>query len=604
MEIESIKAKLKELENQVKILVESRLNNEHNNKNEIENKKEDLKIIDKELNSKEKEEEDNDIFIDKDVGGAKEYISYNQGDVIFSEIDWKGSIENASYEWIELYGNSANIVNLAGWTIEKQDSNGILSFLIGDTGDNFNNTNIISPGSYFLLERNEFATSIVSDKIYDGSLRNLGEHLFLKDANGNVIDEINYLNGWQDNSDDYSRTMSKINNIWITGIETPKAFNQEYVAPQEQETENEEEAEEATPVYNEHDIVINEIAWMGDSSSVNNEWIELYNATSTDINLSDWKLEAQDSSPDIFLSGIISPGVYFLLERTNDNSVSNVVADLIYTGALNNIGEVLILKDSNNQEIDRVDMWHAGDNTNKKTMQRISSTLSGTLLTNWITNTGTPKAINDLSVLPLPTLSYNSGDVIINELSWAGTIASSSDEWIELRNTATENIDLTDWTIEFAPNNASTTIITLSNNIQTGNATSTEPYFLMERSDDTTVSNISADLIYTGALNNSDFTIKLKDPSGNVIDSVSAISNWEKGNNTIKQTMERKADLTWITFGETNEYGADGYYLNVDNNTFIKDAGNNKILGSPRQPNSDIEDYPPFGNLSFSLTFN
>ena len=604
MEIESIKAKLKELENQVKILVESRLNNEHNNKNEIENKKEDLKIIDKELNSKEKKEEDNDIFIDKDVGGAKEYISYNQGDVIFSEIDWKGSIENASYEWIELYGNSANIVNLAGWTIEKQDSNGILSLLIGDTGDNFNNTNIISPGSYFLLERNEFATSIVSDKIYDGSLRNLGEHLFLKDANGNVIDEINYLNGWQDNSDDYSRTMSRINNIWITGIETPKAVNQEYVAPQEQETENEEEAEEATPVYNEHDIVINEIAWMGDSSSVNNEWIELYNATSTDINLSDWKLEAQDSSPDIFLSGIISPGVYFLLERTNDNSVSNVVADLIYTGALNNIGEVLILKDSNNQEIDRVDMWHAGDDTNKKTMQRISSTLSGTLLTNWITNTGTPKAINDLSVLPLPTLSYNSGDVIINELSWAGTIASSSDEWIELRNTATENIDLTDWTIEFAPNNASTTIITLSNNIQTGNATSTEPYFLMERSDDTTVSNISADLIYTGALNNSDFTIKLKDPSGNVIDSVSAISNWEKGNNTIKQTMERKADLTWITFGETNEYGADGYYLNVDNNTFIKDAGNNKILGSPRQPNSDIEDYPPFGNLSFSLTFN
>src|SRR3989344_3699014 len=178
LEIESIKAKLKELENQVKILVDSRFNNEHNNKNEIENKKEDLKIIDKELNSKEKEEEDNDIFIDKDVGGAKEYISYNQGDVIVSEIDWKGSIENASYEWIELYGNSANIVNLAGWTIEKQDSNGILSFLIGDTGDNFNNTNIISPGSYFLLERNEFATSIVSDKIYDGSLRNLGEHLF------------------------------------------------------------------------------------------------------------------------------------------------------------------------------------------------------------------------------------------------------------------------------------------------------------------------------------------------------------------------------------------------------------------------------------------
>ncbi|MEK9147643.1 MAG: lamin tail domain-containing protein [Patescibacteria group bacterium] len=596
IEIENIKSKLRDLENQIKILISSSANNI---KNDIENKEEYLLEKDKKLVSEENKKED---YIDKDVGGAKEYESYNQHDVIFSEIDWKGSSENSTYEWIELYGNNASAVNLEGWTIEKQDSNGVLSFLIGDSGDNFDNSHIISQGEYFLLERNELATNISSNKIYDGSLGNSGEYLLLKDANGNIIDEMNYLNGWPADSNDYSRTISKINGVWATSIETPKSVNQAYIPPQEeQQEENNEEA--ALPTYNERDIVINEIAWMGNSDNSANEWIELYNATSTEINLSGWTLLAQDNSPDISLSGTINSGEYFLLERTDDNSVSSVSANQIYSGAMSNTGELLILKDSNDKEIDRVDSWHAGNNDTKKTMQRISSTQVGTLSTNWITNSGTPKAQNNTSeevVLP----SYNSGDIVINEISWAGTFASTADEYIELRNVSSGNIDLTNWTIELIPNNASTTVIALSGTIQTGNATSTEPYFLMEHTDDNTVSNISADLIYSGSLNNDGMILYLKDPSNNIIDEVDASSGWPDGNSSSKRSMERKTELLWITFGETNEYGADGYYLNVDTNTFIKDANNNKIFGSPKRPNSDIEDYVPNGNLSFLLTFN
>lgn len=587
LKIENIKQKIKGLENQIKLVIDNANNpiNKENNKNKIDNKISDLNNK-KEIDIKEKKNN----YIEKNVGGAVEYTSYNYGDVIFSEIDWKGSGENSSYEWIELYGNSSTSVNLEGWTIEKKDSNGKLSFLIGDTGDNFGNNHSISYGEYFLLERNELATSIASNKIYDGALSNNGEHLLLKDAFGNLIDEVNYINNWLEDSNDYAHSMSIVNGVWTAGIKTPKQSNIAYVKPQEEQDEIKEDNATTTKeiIYNERDIVINEIAWMGDSESVNNEWIEIYNATTTAIDLSGWSVEAEDGSPNISLNKVINVGEYFLLERTSDNSVKPISADLIYSGVLSNEGEILILKDNTNKEIDRVDSWYAGDNDTKKTMQRISASQSGILSTNWITNSGTPKAQNDLTEENV-LLSYNDKDIIISEIMWSGTDASSSDEYIELRNTTSNNIDLLNWTIEIIPNNASTTIISLENTIEAGNATSTTPYFLMERTDDNVVSNISADLIYSGSLNNDGVILKLKDPSGNIIDSVDASSGWAYGDKEYKKSMERKADLDWITYGDTKDFLSDGYYLDLDNNIYIKDANNNKIKGSPKRPNSDIE---------------
>lgn len=47
------------------------------------------------------------------------------------------------------------------------------------------------------------------------------------------------------------------------------------------------------------------------------------------------------------------------------------------------------------------------------------------------------------------TLVYaaSPGNVVFNELMWTGSFASSADEWIELRNTTDEAIDLSGWTI-------------------------------------------------------------------------------------------------------------------------------------------------------------
>ncbi|MFC1629977.1 lamin tail domain-containing protein [Patescibacteria group bacterium] len=143
---------------------------------------------------------------------------------------------------------------------------------------------------------------------------------------------------------------------------------------------------------NSFDVIISEIAWMGTEVSFNDEWIELYNSTGSPVDLSGWQLKAQDGTPEIALAGTIPPLSFFLLERTDDTTVLEVTADLIYTGALGNNGEVLELFDESSAVIDTVSCaseWCSGDNATKHTME----IHSGSWQTSNATG-GTPKSQN------------------------------------------------------------------------------------------------------------------------------------------------------------------------------------------------------------------
>lgn len=149
----------------------------------------------------------------------------------------------------------------------------------------------------------------------------------------------------------------------------------------------------AAPCFAKAAVVINEVAWMGTAVSANNEWLELYNNGNSEVDLNGWTLKAADGSPEIDFSSAavktIPASGFYLLERTDDSSVPEVKADAIYTGALSNDGEVLILKDKEGTEVDRVDAgskWPAGDNAAKLTMQKADG--------GWITAAATPKAAN------------------------------------------------------------------------------------------------------------------------------------------------------------------------------------------------------------------
>lgn len=244
-----------------------------------------------------------------------------------------------------------------------------------------------------------------------------------------------------------------------------------HMNPENQSYANYARAENISPV------LINEIAWMGTAASGNDEWLEIKNNTAEEIDLSGWTLKAASSSLDILLQGKLPASGFFLLERTDDDSVPNTAADQLYSGALSNAGLDLELRDASSSLVDMVEAasgWPAGDNENKSTMERSSdggwksSLLQG----------GTPKAENsdfenrsDEIIAPTVQSSDSaaatrattsiissaegqtadivydySDDIFISEI-FPDPKGSDSAEFIELYNRSGREVDLNGWKI-------------------------------------------------------------------------------------------------------------------------------------------------------------
>ena len=185
-------------------------------------------------------------------------------------------------------------------------------------------------------------------------------------------------------------------------------------------------------------IVINEVAWAGTQSSADDEWIELYNPGTVDINLTNWSLLSSDGSPNIkseFNGIILKAGDYLLLERNDEDTVADITADLIYTGSLSNSGEILRLYGPGNTLVDTANIngyyWPAGNTYTYSSMER--SFISADSDYVWVTYNpatdslavasratdasgniikGTPKRKNSqINVAPTPTpkFSYSGG---------------------------------------------------------------------------------------------------------------------------------------------------------------------------------------------------
>ncbi|MEI6399972.1 MAG: lamin tail domain-containing protein [bacterium] len=159
-------------------------------------------------------------------------------------------------------------------------------------------------------------------------------------------------------------------------------------------------------------VFFSEIAWMGTTVSSTNEWIELFNDGDQSQNLDGWKIVSEDNNISINLSGTISAKGYYLIERTDDDSVANVPADLIATfgHGLSNAGETLYLKNDAGNTIESLNYtsgWPAGDVSTKDTMQK-----SGGV---WITASATPKAggTSQSSSITTNTTTTNTGGGLV-----------------------------------------------------------------------------------------------------------------------------------------------------------------------------------------------
>ena len=184
-------------------------------------------------------------------------------------------------------------------------------------------------------------------------------------------------------------------------------------------------------------------------------------------------------------------------------------------------------------------------------------------------------------------------DLIISEVAWAGTSASSTDEWIELRNLGEVPIDLTGWQLAFGD-----TLILLGEAEEDTTEIRTTvlgpgEFLVLERTDDTSISDITADLLYKGLLSNAGILIELRNPEDVVVDSVSPgeETGWAAGSAGDGEpaycSMERTSLGGWTS-----------------NNTIIRnglDADENPVNGTPGQPNSAevLAQWAPTVELTF-----
>ncbi|OGH38481.1 MAG: hypothetical protein A2905_01600 [Candidatus Levybacteria bacterium RIFCSPLOWO2_01_FULL_36_10] len=153
-----------------------------------------------------------------------------------------------------------------------------------------------------------------------------------------------------------------------------------------------------------------------------------------------------------------------------------------------------------------------------------------------------------LLTVQLPVVTppaINQGDVVINELMWMGSDENSNDEWLELRNMTSQQIDISGWQITaLVGGNTETLIVT----IPSGYSISANGLFLITRlSKAASAINVDPDIVDSGlVLRNSDLQIKLYKglwtDSGNLIDTADDSNNQPfhgvNGTNN-KRSMER-----------------------------------------------------------------
>lgn len=194
------------------------------------------------------------------------------------------------------------------------------------------------------------------------------------------------------------------------------------------------------------DIVINEVAWAGTSDDSNDEWIELYNPTSQEVDLSGWFIEDDVTTKYTIVSGKIAAHGYFLIEDKED-SVKNLTANALIGLSLANAGDSLVLKDAAGVIVDSVNSsggaWYAGNATDKATMERIDPLVKVDSAANFgsaVAGNGAV-GINGGSILGTPAGANSSYAGHGPEVALSGTTASIGEN-VTISVDAKDTVDL------------------------------------------------------------------------------------------------------------------------------------------------------------------
>ncbi|MBI2042647.1 MAG: lamin tail domain-containing protein [Candidatus Nealsonbacteria bacterium] len=440
-----------------------------------------------------------------------------------NEVAWMGSQNSPNDEWIELKNIWGLPVNLNGWQLQDKDQQIKIIFEENDT---------IPASGYYLLERtNDDSTpKAKADKIYTGALGNNNEALYLFDNDCRLEDEVIADPSWPGGDNTAKKTIERLDPLyWYTSASiggsagknngTPPAILKHPSAPTPP-------LPASAPTY--LTILIDEVRIDGDGN-IKNDSVKLYNPNDTAVDLTNWYLQRKTANSSVFSTYApkslfagksIEANGYFLIAHASSTFATSADAITTYSLTRNN---TLVLKNPNGE----------------------------------IADTAEPAENNE------ETASLS---VVINEIAWAGAKANSADEWIELYNNTTSGIDLTNWSI--LKDDEEWIIFSTSSIVSQG-------YYLLERSDDQTISDITADQFFTGALSNSGQKLELKNAAGDLMDLIDFSSNWPAGEAAPNYLSMERISSTFSDWASNNRISTNGL-----------GSGNNAINGTPKEKNS------------------
>lgn len=291
--------------------------------------------------------------------------------ILINEIMYDLIGSDDKHEWLEIYNQSAEAIDLTGWKLNDGDN--ATSHTLNPPPKNGSRGSIIIPAGGFILLADDTETLIKDMPNYSGtiidttiSLNNTSAQLKLLNTEGVEIANISYnknlgANGngktleWDGGifkeSLSEGGTAGALNSILSSMPPTPPPAENDAAtstptttadstATSTELTNTPNPLDQGEIKINFGDVVINEL--VSDPADNEVEWIELYNKTGREIDLSGWSLE-DGSGAKTKLNGILSSAVenrYKIIEKP--------------AGSLNNGGDAIILYDLNQKIINQL----------------------------------------------------------------------------------------------------------------------------------------------------------------------------------------------------------------------------------------------------------
>lgn len=214
------------------------------------------------------------------------------------------------------------------------------------------------------------------------------------------------------------------------------------------------------------DVIINEVMWMGSEKSDADEWLELKNNTSEEIDISKWKIINLGKNLNIKAVGDYSLGSntivpkegYLLIANYSfghNNTILDIEPDIVTSSIslLNEKNGNILLFDEKDNLIDEVlgkESWPSGDKNNKYSMERVDK--DGLSIKSWQSSYKAMNIIEGSKTLATPKtensikpINPNINCIRINE--FMPYPAKDKEEWVELKNNCDYEVNLNYWSI-------------------------------------------------------------------------------------------------------------------------------------------------------------